>query len=63
MNYIKRLQSEVSEAETKANEVDEVVTELYSYLNSSKFFCGDELDGYVNIKDIMTYLDRMRLIQ
>ena len=30
--------------------------ELHKYLNSSKFRCGDLLDGYINISDVRKYL-------
>ena len=62
MNYIKQLQSNIEQADSKANIVDDIVTELYNYVNSTKFSCGDDLDGYVNIKDITTYLDRIRRV-
>ena len=26
------------------------------HLNSNKFHCGDELDGYINISDVYDYL-------
>ena len=60
MNYIKRLEMEVTELGNDIEIIDNIVTEAYQYLNSTKFRCGDELDGYVNIKDIMSYLDRIR---
>jgi hypothetical protein len=62
MNYIKRLEHELQEAQLDKQKADEIVNELFKYLNSSKFQCGDELDNYVNIKDIMTYLDRIRSV-
>jgi hypothetical protein len=60
MNYIKRLEMEVVELGNDIEIIDNIVTEAYKYLNSEKFRCGDELDGYVNVKDIMRYLDRIR---
>lgn len=62
MNYIKQLQLKIGILEADKEAVDEIVTELYQYINSDKFMCGDELDGYVNIRDISIYLDRMRRI-
>lgn len=41
---------------------DDIILELSSYLNSDKFNCNNELDGYVNIKDIFNYLNRIRQI-
>lgn len=60
MNYIKRLENELKEANLDKQKADEIVNELFGYLNSSKFQCDNELDNYVNIKDIMTYLHRIR---
>lgn len=60
MNYIKRLEHELQEAQLDKQKADEIVNELFKYLNSSKFQYGNELDNYVNIKDIMTYLHRIR---
>jgi len=62
MNYIKQLQANNKEANEKSEKVDEIVTEIYNYVNSSKFNCGDDLDGYVNITDITKYLDRIRSV-
>jgi hypothetical protein len=47
MNYINKLQA-IKQTH------DEFVSELKTYLNSSKFSCGDELDGYVQINDILS---------
>lgn len=60
MNYIKKLENELKEANLDKQKADEIVNELFGYLNSSKFQCDNELDNYVNIKDIMTYLHRIR---
>lgn len=43
MNYIKRLEHELQEAQLDKQKADEIVNELFQYLNSSKFQCGDEL--------------------
>lgn len=33
---------------------------LEKYLNSDKFRCGNELDGYVNIRDLLPKLAEIR---
>lgn len=56
MNYIKRLEMENAD---KAATIDRIRTHLQAlerYLCSSKFRCGDTLDGYVNIQDVLTRL-------
>lgn len=35
------------------------IEELRKYINSSKFNCGGELDGYVNTKDIEARLQNI----
>jgi hypothetical protein len=62
MNYIKKLQLEVKELTADKKCADDIVNELFRYLNSEKFTCGSELDNYVNIKDIMVYLTRIRSV-
>ena len=61
MNYIKRLQSDVAERDTALSEIDEDVSQLVSYLTSDKFSCGSDLDGYVNINDVLGRLQNVRL--
>lgn len=60
MSHIRDLkyQAEVSEAQRQA--ADAGITELMQYLNSDKFQCGDELDGYVNVKDVLDRLVTIR---
>lgn len=59
-NYIHRLQDEVEEL-TKAKRAARLaLIDLEVYLTSSKFNCGDELDGYVSIHDV---LHRLRAAQ
>lgn len=60
MRYINRLEAEAQAANTAAKATREQIDDLVSYLNSSKFRCGDELDGYVNIQDILPRLFEMR---
>ena len=60
MNYIKRLELELKEANADKEMADYVVNELFRYLNSDKFACGNELDGYISIRDVRGYLTRIR---
>ena len=51
-----QLETVASEAASVAEDLDELVR----YLQSSKFRCGDELDGYVSINDLLPRLYAMR---
>jgi hypothetical protein len=61
MNYIKRLQGDIAERDTALSEIDEDVSQLVAYLTSDKFACGSDLDGYVNINDVLGRLQNVRL--
>jgi hypothetical protein len=52
MNYIQSLQAQVQELENKNKMLKDGLKELQKYVSSSKFSCGDSLDGYVSVKDI-----------
>jgi hypothetical protein len=56
MNYIHKLQETVDTLSSQKRELQDGIKELKSYLQSSKFNCGDELDGYVNIQDVINRL-------
>lgn len=60
MNYIKKLQAKVKQHETSKEVAKENLLALQAYLLSDKFNCGDELDGYVNVRDILRWVDRVR---
>ena len=60
MNYIKKLQEEVKRHNESTENVYSVICELYAYMNSSKFNCGDTLDNYINVSDVRNYLYRIR---
>lgn len=60
MNYIKALQIKVEENEASKAKINEVINDLYAYMNSKKFNCGDELDRYINTQDVRNYLDQIR---
>ena len=62
MNYIKRLEKEIEEANQDKKCAEDIVNELFRYLNSDKFNCGNSLDQYVNVKDIATYLHRIKAV-
>lgn len=55
-NYIIQLQEMVETLSSQKRELQDGIKELKSYLQSSKFNCGDELDGYVNIQDVLNRL-------
>ena len=52
MNYIQSLQVQMKELERENKTLKGGLKELQKYVSSSKFSCGDSLDGYVNVKDI-----------
>ena len=56
MNYIKRLQRDNAEQATEIAEIKQEIRDLVSYLQSPKFNCGNELDGYVNVSDVIARL-------
>ena len=59
MNYIKTLQTDNESLRSVVARNREVVHDLRGYLLSPKFRCGSELDGYVNINDVLRYLERI----
>lgn len=52
MNYIKKLERDKRIAKYQMDEMKIRIEELRAYIHSDKFNCGDELDGYVSVKDI-----------
>lgn len=56
MNYIKQLQETVQEQEQRIAELEQRIADLKRYVNLDKFHCEGELQGYVNIKDILLRL-------
>lgn len=61
MNYIKKLEADRVAAEEQRRVAEEQVTELLCYLGSPKFNCGADLDGYVNVDDIIPRLRELRV--
>lgn len=59
-NHIRDLKYQAELANAQRQSADTEIVELIQYLNSDKFQCGSELDGYVNVKDIM---DRLRNVR
>jgi hypothetical protein len=56
VNYIRQLQAEGASAEREIGAIKDGLSELRRYLQSSKFHCGDRLDGYVNVGDVLAFL-------
>ena len=56
MNYIKRLQRDNAEQATEIADLFFHLRDLVSYLQSPKFNCGNDLDGYVNVSDVIARL-------
>lgn len=56
-NYIHQLQATVKQLQDELSRRNEVDDRLRSYLLLPKFSCGDELDGYVNIQDVLNRLE------
>ena len=56
MNYIKKLQATIQNHKANKEEAEATLRRLEKYLLSEKFHCGDELDGYVNVKDVLSYI-------
>ena len=57
MNYIKKLEKENASLTDKSIDATMQIYDLRRYLLSDKFRCGDELDQYVNIQDVLNRLD------
>jgi hypothetical protein len=47
------LTQQLEAARNSAAEALELLDELHAYLNSAKFRCGDDLDGYVQVNDVL----------
>lgn len=59
-HYSTVLKGQIGEREDRLDEIDEKILELMSYMNSEKYHCGDEMDGYISISDVQTRLEEMR---
>jgi len=58
MNYIHKLQKEIKDKEAMLQKMVEALQGLRAYLQSEKFRCGNDLDGYVNTQDVLNRLPR-----
>lgn len=56
MNYIHQLKSERAALEREIAAVKSGLNDLRAYVQSFKFCCGDRLDGYVNVADVLAYM-------
>lgn len=56
MNFIRQLQNDNAALERQIAAVRAGLDDLRRYLHSDKFRCGDALDSYVNISDVLAYL-------
>jgi len=59
MNYIKKLENDNRELTENVFNAGREILDLRVYLESDKFQCGDALDGYVNIKDVIARLNNI----
>jgi hypothetical protein len=59
MNHIKKLQQNVEVLSGAVHAAKNEVMEIRKYLCSSKFRCGDELDGLVHVQDILNRLQNV----
>jgi hypothetical protein len=57
MNHIHRLTAQVRELKAEQQAFAQGISNLVSYLSSSKFSCGSELDGYVQINEVLRRLE------
>ena len=56
MNHIHKLQKDARDQRAEIEALRAGITRVIAYVNSTKFACGDQLDGYVSIKDISVRL-------
>jgi hypothetical protein len=56
MNYIHQLRADNESLKREITAIKASLSDLRGYLHSSKFNCGDRLDHYVNIADVLGYL-------
>ena len=54
------LAAQIIAKDAELQELRDGMESLISYLRSSKFHCGDSLDGYVQINDVITSLRQTR---
>lgn len=57
MNYIHELQADNTALTERIDSARTALTDLLVYLNSEKFRCGNTLDGYVNVRDVIARME------
>ena len=56
MNHIIRLQQQATQLEREVTALRAGINSLRAHLHSPKFNCGDRLDNYVNVADVLHWL-------
>lgn len=56
MNYIQQLRADKAALLREVSALRDGLNDLRAYMQSPKFRCGDRLDSYVNIADVLAYL-------
>lgn len=60
MRYIQQLQQDVKQLNNTVCDVESLLLDLRSYLLSDKFSAEGELQNYVNVKDVLSYISTAR---
>lgn len=60
MRYIEKLIKDKEDSKKTISSIYEDINNLEKYLLSRKFHCGDDLDGYVSISDVLNRLERAK---
>jgi hypothetical protein len=55
-NHIRTLTNNLTAADARNAALSEEINALIAHLSSSKFSCGDPLDGYVSTGDVISRL-------
>ena len=53
MHYTEKLKNEIAELKKDSEDKRQIVISLFVYLSNKKFHCGDKLDGYVSVSDVL----------
>lgn len=53
MNHIKRLQADIARLTAERDALLTGLDDIRQYMHHPKFACGDRLDGYVNVSDVL----------
>ena len=60
MNHIHRLQNKIRARKTERAVLVDGLNDLVIYLCSAKFACGNDLDGYVQINDVIRRIEEAK---